>query len=77
MIDDGRIARYDTFYRNELGQGVQSGSEKKWENFFISKESGGAQILSTLKKLVVDGKVPNQIMIERTRKDSVIKRNVY
>jgi hypothetical protein len=76
-IDEGRIAEFDSFYRNEVGGTFKQDSSQKWENFFCNDETGGAKILQMLRKALVQGEIPNKIMQERTRKGSVIRRHVY
>ena len=41
MIDDGRIAKTDSFYRNELGAEFSVNSDQKWENFYVTEATGG------------------------------------
>ena len=40
MIDNGRAAYGDSPYRNNLGETYQK--DKKWENYFITNETGGS-----------------------------------
>ena len=57
MVDEGRIARFDSFYRNALGETFSMTSTKKWENFYMDEKSGGIRIFENLKKLYTANKV--------------------
>ncbi len=37
MIDNGRIAETDSFYRNEVGGQFKSNDTQKWENFYCNE----------------------------------------
>ena len=65
LIDDGRICNYDSFYRNRLGEVFGPESTKKWENFYTNDETGGTKVLEILRKMVVQGEMPNFVLQER------------
>ncbi len=62
LIDDGRMCSFDSFYRNRLGEVFSLESTKKWENFYTNEETGGTKVLELLRKLVVQGEVPNFVL---------------
>jgi hypothetical protein len=76
MIDEGRLTKYDSFYRNALGEAFSENSTKKWENFYLDEKTGGARILANLKKLYVDNKIGQKVMELRLKHESVILRHV-
>ena len=76
LVDNGRIANFDSFYRNVLGETFSRTSTKKWENFYMDEKSGGARIFENLKKLYVANKVPQKVMELRLKGDSVIVRHI-
>lgn len=41
MVDQGRILKGDSPYRNALGE-VFNQKSSKWDNFLCSEETGGA-----------------------------------
>jgi hypothetical protein len=57
LVDSGRITRFDSFYRNALGETFSMNSTKKWENFYMDEKSGGYRIFENLKKLYIANKV--------------------
>ena len=77
VIDNGRIANFDTFYRNEIGATFNKDSTNKWENFYCTSETGGLKIKQRLNKLLLTGELPNYIMQERQKKNRVIIRHIY
>jgi hypothetical protein len=76
MIDKGRLSKYDSFYRNSLGESFSENSTKKWENFYLDEKTGGARILENLKKLYAANKIGQKVMELRLKHDSVILRHV-
>lgn len=76
LVDDGRIAKYDSFYRNALGETFSESQTKKWENYYIDEKSGGARILENLKKLYMANKVGQKVMELRLKNESVVLRHV-
>ena len=76
-LDSGRAAKFDSFYRNNLGEEFNENQTKKWENFYISEETGGKKVRSALRSMLVRGELPNRVVQERQRKSSVIRRHIY
>jgi hypothetical protein len=76
IVDQGRISKFDSFYRNALGETFSEHSTKKWENYFLDEKTGGTRILENLKKLYVANKIGQKVMELRTKHDSVILRHV-
>jgi hypothetical protein len=37
LIDNGRICKYDSFYRNDLGEVFSESKTKTWENFYLNE----------------------------------------
>ena len=62
MIDSGRAATGDSPYRNNLGETFKAGREKKWDNYFLNDETGGAKILENLRKLYLNSQLPAKII---------------
>ena len=57
MIDQGRILKGESPYRNTLGE-TFSQSSAKWDNYLLNEETGGAQVLANLRKAYLEHKVP-------------------
>ena len=76
IVDQGRISKFDSFYRNALGETFSEHSTKKWENYSLDAKTGGTRILENLKKLYVANKIGQKVMELRTKHDSVILRHV-
>lgn len=76
MIDSGRLTKYDSFYRNSLGEAFSENSTKKWENYYLDEKTGGARILENLKKLYTANKFGQKVMELRLKGESVILRHV-
>lgn len=76
MIDQGRIIRGESPYRNALGE-TFSQKSAKWDNYLLSEETGGAQVMRTLRKNYLEHKVPQIILTGRQAGERVILRHVY
>ena len=76
-MDNGRVCNFDSFYRNRLGEVFSPESTKKWENFYTSEETGGLKILEILRRLIIQGELPNFVIQERLKSSKVFRRNVY
>lgn len=57
LIDQGRILRGESPYRNALGE-TFSQKSAKWDNYLLSEETGGAQVLANLRKSYLEHRVP-------------------
>ena len=57
MVDQGRILKGESPYRNALGE-VYSEKSAKWDNFVCSEETGGAQVMANLRKNYIEHKIP-------------------
>jgi hypothetical protein len=67
LIDAGRIQKYLSLYRNNLGEVYSIGAlgYNKWDKFFLSEETGGLQSLNLLKKAYLNNKLSNMILQDR------------
>ena len=77
LVDNGRICDYDSFYRNRLGEVFSLQSTKKWENFYRTEETGGTKIQEILRRLIIQGELPNHIIQQRLKQSKVFRRHVY
>ena len=75
LIDSGRASYGDSPYRNALGETFNIKNEKKWDNYYMNEETGGAKILENLRKLYFDSLLPQKIIQDRMSKNSVIVRH--
>ena len=57
MIDQGRILKGESPYRNSLGETFSQRSAK-WDNYELSEETGGAQVLANLRKNYLEHRLP-------------------
>ena len=64
MIDQGRIVKGESPYRNALGE-TFSLKSAKWDNYQLSEASGGMQVLANLRKLFMEKKLPQYILNRR------------
>ena len=74
MVDQGRILRGESPYRNSLGE-TFSQKSAKWDNYLLSEETGGSQVLANLKKSYQEHKVPNMVLAGRMAGEKVILRH--
>jgi hypothetical protein len=65
LIDQGRIVKRESFYRNSLGETYKRGEGRNWDKFEISENTGGQQNLTLLRKSYMGNKMPNMIIQER------------
>ena len=78
LVDDGRSCLAESFYRNSLGEEYTRGSNKKWEKFEMSEETGGVEIRATLRKAYLENRLPSIIVQERQKNiEEIIIRNIY
>jgi len=75
MIDQGRILRGDSPYRNALGEAFSQKSAK-WDNYELSEESGGAQVMRSLRKNYLEHKLPMLILQGRQSNERVTVRHI-
>ena len=75
LIDAGRASYGDSPYRNTLGETFNSKNERKWDNYYMNEETGGAKILENLRKLYFESVLPQKIVQDRMAKSSVIMRH--
>lgn len=75
MIDGDRSASRQSPYMNKFGETFNK-SSKRWENFFIVEEGGGKQAYEELKKLYLSFSIPNEVVKERSLKDSVYRLRI-
>ena len=75
IVDQGRILNGDSPYRNALGE-TFSQKSAKWDNYLLSEETGGVQVLANLKKNYMEHKLPQIILNGRQEGERVILRHV-
>ena len=73
-IDEGRSMWGESFYRNSIGDTYHPKNQRKWDNFFISDESGGTKILENLKKMFVENRLAETIFTTRISGEKVYYR---
>ena len=61
MLDQGRILQGESPYRNALGE-TFSQKSAKWDNYLLSEETGGAQVMRALRKNYMEHKIPQIIL---------------
>ena len=76
LIDDGRSVKFDSCYRNALGETFSEHSNRKWENYFIDEKNGGIRILENLKKMYMANKIGQRVMELRFSKEMVTIRHI-
>ena len=74
MVDNGRVQRSESPYRNTLGE-TFSQKSAKWDNYTLSEETGGAQVFANLRKNYLEHKLPQLILSGRQASERVIRRH--
>ena len=77
FVDQGRILKGDSPYRNQLGESFSIKKSAKWQKFEMSEETGGAQIYANLRKAYLELKIPQLILQGRTNAEKVLSRHRY
>ena len=60
---------------NKFGETFNKNS-KKWENFYLDEEGGGKQAYEELRKIYMNFSIPNEVVKERSMKDSVYRLRI-
>ena len=74
LVDQGRVVKSDSPYRNTLGE-TFSQKSAKWDNYLLNEETGGAQVFANLRKNYLEHKLPLHILQQRQTSERVIRRH--
>jgi hypothetical protein len=72
LIDNDRSSNKLSPYMNKFGETFNKTS-KRWDNFYIDEEGGGTHVYEELKRIYMNNLVPNEIVSERGKTDSVFR----
>ena len=76
MINCGHVTLGYSPYRNKLGETFDRKNALKWDNYYLTEETGGVKILENIRKLYCDSSLHQKIVHDILSQKSMTIRHI-